>query len=235
MCSDSVAGEKKKAMASENKRERRFAALETRAAGDASTPQIRGYAARFDSPTQIGSGRGAFMETIKPGAFRMCLSGTPDVRCLFNHNEDNVLGRTANGTLRLFEDAVGLRFECDMPTTTVGKDVYKMIQRGDVSQCSFGFTCSEEDFSETTMADGTAGLLRTIVQADVFDVSPVTYAAYQNTSVEARSRLMFPDGPSSYLTPDAIENRSRKLGIPDAVDNEIARLGLRLSIAKMMQ
>jgi len=218
-------------VSSENRRERRFVSLETRAAGDSSKPKIVGLAARFNSPTQIGSGRGSFIETIKPGAFRMCLSGNPDVRCLFNHNEDNVLGRTTSGTLRLWEDNVGLRYECDLPDTTMARDVYSMIRRGDVSQCSFGFTCSEEDWSDTAMPDGTQGLLRSIEQADVFDVSAVTYPAYQQTSVEARS-IMFPDGISEYLKPEAIDKRSRNLGIPVVSERDEA-LGLRFLIARL--
>jgi HK97 family phage prohead protease len=216
-------------VSSENRRERRFVSLETRAAGDSSKPKIVGLAARFNSPTQIGSGRGSFMETIKPGAFNMCLSGKPDVRCLFNHNEDNVLGRTTSGTLRLWEDNIGLRYECDLPDTTMARDVHAMIKRGDVSQCSFGFTCSEEDWSDTTMPDGTQGLLRSIEQADVFDVSAVTYPAYQQTSVEARS---WPDGRPAYLEPAALEKRSKQLGIP-VVSERNEALGLRLMIARL--
>lgn len=218
-------------MSSENRRERRFVSLETRAAGDSSKPKIVGLAARFNSPTQIGSGRGSFMETIRAGAFRMCLSGKPDVRCLFNHNEDHVLGRTTSGTLRLWEDNVGLRYECDLPDTTMARDVHAMIKRGDISQCSFGFTCAEEDWSDTTMPDGTEGLLRSIEQADLFDVSAVTYPAYSNTAVEARN-ILWPDGISEYLKPEAIEKRSRQLGIPVVSDHQEA-LGLRLFIARM--
>jgi HK97 family phage prohead protease len=203
-----------------SKKEFRFVSRNTRAAGDAKNPKISGYAATFDSPTEIG---GSFTEVIMPGAFKMCLSEKPDVRCLFNHKEDAVLGRTTAGTLRLKETALGLWFECDMPNTQAGRDVYTMIQRGDVSQCSFGFVPTEENWLP---AQSNGLPVRQIVQADVFDVSPVTFPAYESTSVSARS--LFPEG-----LPDGVERRAKRmLSAPatkhkSAADAELDRLHRR--------
>jgi HK97 family phage prohead protease len=143
-------------------------------------PQIAGYAAVFNTPTDIGY----FREQIAPGAFTKAIADKQDVKCLFNHDPNKVLGRTKSGTLRLAEDNTGLKYECDIDqSTSVGKDVHAHIERGDVDQCSFGFVVRDEDISYDKEGTPT----RTIKQADLFDVSPVTYPAYPTTSVEARS------------------------------------------------
>ncbi len=183
--SGSKTQKKKGNMASENVRELRFISKELRAAGSDS-PKLTGLAARFNSPAQIGD---SFIETILPGAFTATLADKADVRCLFNHNADNVLGRTPK-TLRLWQSKDGLEFECDLPETDVAKNLYLLVQRGDVSQCSFGMTVSEENWIPST----NGGLpLRQLQSVSLFDVSIVTYPAYAATSVEARS-AMFPAG-----------------------------------------
>ena len=148
--------------------------VQTRAEGDKLT--LAGYAAKFDS----ASVPLPFIEKIAPGAFRKTLTETPDVRLLVNH-EGLPLARTKNGTLRLYEDEVGLRFEADLPDTQQAKDLYALIERGDVDQMSFAFRVirqkwnpdrTERTLTEVSLADG--------------DVSVVTYPAYPATSVEAR-------------------------------------------------
>ena len=140
---------------------------------------IEGYAAVFNTVTDLGW----FSEQIAPGAFKRAIAEKQDVRCLFNHDPNQVLGRTKSGTLTLEEDNTGLKFSCDMPDTTIGNDVRSMIKRGDVDQCSFGFIVMQESIAYGD--DGTA--TRTIQDCDLFDVSPVTFAAYPTTSVQARS------------------------------------------------
>lgn len=157
--------------------EHRIFKTELRVAADGK-PQIDGYAAVFNSETDLGYVR----ESIAPGAFTRAIKEKQDVRCLFNHDPNNVLGRTKSGTLILAEDNTGLKFHCDMPDTTIGKDVHAMIQRGDVDQCSFGFIVREEEVTY-----GEDAVVRVIKDCDLFDVSPVTYPAYPTTSVEARS------------------------------------------------
>ena len=171
---------------SKQQREVRFLAnAEVRAKSDGNKV-ITGYAAMFNSPSQD---LGGFIEVIKPGAFTKSLANGADVRCLFNHDESMVLGRTTSGTLRLTEDQVGLRFECDLPDTSYANDLRTSIQRGDINQCSFGFYCRDENWTPTSQAPG---VLREVLEADVFDVSPVTFPAYEATSLSARS--LFPDG-----------------------------------------
>lgn len=138
---------------------------------------IQGYAAVWD---QWSEDLGGFREKIQRGTFARAIRLRQDVRCLFNHVAELVLGRTTNGTLALNEDATGLLFSCDLPDTQAGRDVRTLVARGDVNQCSFGFSKASDVWNK----DGTE---RTLLDVDLFDVSPVTYPAYQQTIVEANS------------------------------------------------
>ena len=141
--------------------------------------RLSGYAAVFnDASVPL-----PFKERIAPGAFRKTLSEAPDVRLLINH-EGLPLARTKNGTLTLTEDDRGLRFDADLADTQEARDIYTLVQRGDVDQMSFAFRVirqnwskdkSERTLTEVSLADG--------------DVSVVTYPAYPTTSVEARQKL----------------------------------------------
>lgn len=152
--------------------------IETREAEDGAM-RLSGYAAVFnDASVPL-----PFSERIAPGAFRKTLSETPDVRLLINH-EGLPLARTKNGTLTLSEDEVGLRFDADLPDTTEARDLWTLIQRGDVDQMSFAFRVIRQKWS----ADRTERTLTEVSLADG-DVSVVTYPAYPTTSVEARAHL----------------------------------------------
>src|SRR5262252_1573599 len=150
---------------------------------------IEGYAAVFNQPSED---LGGFTEKIMPGAFSDCLSKDPDVRALLNHDPSLVLGRTTAKTLRLDEDDKGLHFDCDLPDTQPARDLMTSIGRGDISQCSFGFTVNKQKFSEEKQDDGEVALIRELHAVDLFDVSPVTFPAYPQTSVDKRS--LWPDG-----------------------------------------
>lgn len=152
--------------------------IETREAEDGAM-RLSGYAAVFnDSSVPL-----PFSERIAPGAFRKTLSETPDVRLLINH-EGLPLARTKNGTLELSEDEVGLRFDADLPDTSEARDLYTLIQRGDVDQMSFAFRVIRQKWN----ADRTERTLTEVSLADG-DVSVVTYPAYPTTTVEAREHL----------------------------------------------
>lgn len=141
--------------------------------------KLAGYAAVFnDSSVPL-----PFSERIAPGAFRKTLSETPDVRLLINH-EGLPLARTKNGTLLLTEDEVGLRFEAELPDTTEARDLWTLVQRGDVDQMSFAFRVIRQKWNQ----DRTERTLTEVSLADG-DVSVVTYPAYPTTSVEAREHL----------------------------------------------
>ena len=151
--------------------------IETREADGAM--RLSGYAAVFNDPSVPLP----FSERIAPGAFRKTLSETPDVRLLINH-EGLPLARTKNGTLTLSEDEIGLRFDADLPDTSEARDLWTLIQRGDVDQMSFAFRVIRQKWS----ADRTERTLTEVSLADG-DVSVVTYPAYPTTSVEARAHL----------------------------------------------
>lgn len=145
---------------------------------------VNGYAAMYNRETVI---MGLWREQIAPGAFRSALDGEDDVRALFNHDPSILLGRTKSRTLRLSEDANGLKYEIDLPATQDARDVRELIKRGDVSGSSFGFRINDEEWDDTPTKNGQLPLV-TIRSVELFDVSPVTFPAYPQTSVTARSR-----------------------------------------------
>lgn len=163
--------------------ERRFVgtSVELRAAKSGQGPgTLVGYAATFD---QSSVDLGGFVETLAPGAFTSVLED--DCRCLGNHRDEAILGRTTAGTLRLEQDTTGLRYECDLPDTTHGRDMAESIRRKDITGCSFQFTIADGgaqwDFNGP-MAK------RTITKIGrLYDVGPVTFPAYESTRVDMRS------------------------------------------------
>lgn len=160
-------------------RERRVIGGPVEARQDGDVRQLSGYAAVFNTVTDIA---GLFREQIAPGAFTEAVT-RDDVRALFNHDANFVLGRTASGTLSLREDAQGLRYDVTPPSTTWATDLMVSVSRGDITQSSFAFSVDDESWEYP------AGVLplRTIRKATLYDVSPVTYPAYASTSVSARA------------------------------------------------
>jgi HK97 family phage prohead protease len=160
-----------------------FDRIEVRDAGEGTPPAIVGHAAVFD---QLSEDLGGFREIIKPGSFLAALAAS-DVRALWNHNPDFVLGRQSSGTVTVAEDERGLGTNINPPDTQLIRDmVLTPMRRGDVNQASFGFWVDKDEWS--TMPDGM--LLRTIVAfRELFDVSPVTFPAYPQTRLEARAVL----------------------------------------------
>jgi len=141
---------------------------------------IAGHAAVFDKFSQ---NLGGFVEKISRGAFTESLAKR-DIRALWSHNPDYILGRTGNRTLRLWEDDYGLGFELKLPDTQLGRDTYTSIARGDVSGMSFGFRVMEHEWKKS---DGTGPHQRTLTKVDLFEVSPTAFPAYEATDVSARS------------------------------------------------
>ena len=160
--------------------ERRIVIGELRAVVEADKmTKICGHAAKFDS---LSEDLGGFRERIAPGAFAKTIQ-SGDIRCLWNHDANIVIGRNKSGTLRMSEDSAGLYYECDAPDTQLVRDmVMSPISRGDVNQCSFGFRTISDKWAKV---DGE--WLRTLLEVELFDVSPVTYPAYAATDVGLRS------------------------------------------------
>jgi HK97 family phage prohead protease len=166
--------------------ERRFFAgkLELRAEAD-KPKQILGYGAVFNA---LSEDLGGFREIIEPGAFSDVLGD--DVRALLNHDPNLLLGRTTAGTLGLTEDEVGLRYEITPPDTTYANDLIVSIGRKDLDQSSFAFRVAVKGETWKEPTESQPYYLRIIHKfARLFDVSPVTFPAYQATSVALRDYL----------------------------------------------
>ncbi len=149
---------------------------------DGEEPRIVGYAAKFNTRS---NNLGGFVEVIAPGAFDDVLDD--DVRALFNHDRNFVLGRTKAGTLTLTIDEVGLRYEITPPDTQTVRDmVIEPMGRGDVNQSSFAFRLPSDGYRWDEGEDGV--YIRTITRVSkLLDVSPVTYPAYNDTEASTRA------------------------------------------------
>ena len=152
--------------------------------GEGMPKEIGGIAAVINSVTDLGY----FEEVIMAGAFDNALSKDYDIRCLFNHEAELILGRTKANTCKVFVNGDGnLEYtwvpDYENPTHM---SVVRSIMRGDITQSSFAFTIKEQTWSESTKY-GTMGKRTIKVIEDLYDVSPVTYPAYEDTEADARS------------------------------------------------
>lgn len=142
---------------------------------------LSGYAVKWEKKSSVLGMFFKFREQIKKGAFLESLNND-DQRFLWSHDISKVLGRTKNKTLKLNEDDTGLRFELDLPKTTLGNDTYESIKRGDVDGVSFGFRVEDDEVAEPD--DDLP--LRTVKKAKLLEVSAVAFPAYPDSAVSAR-------------------------------------------------
>ena len=163
-----------------NQVERRFLHQEFRVSGETEPPKIIGYAAVFDTPADMVW----WTEEIDPHAFDAVMGTNPDVRALFNHDPNLVLGRTTANTLQLSVDARGLAYEIDPPDTQAGRDLMISMRRKDITQSSYAYIVKRDQWTDN--ADDT--VTRRILEIEeLWDVSPVTYPGYPSTSAQLRS------------------------------------------------
>ena len=146
---------------------------------DSGMRHITGYAAVFNT---FSDDLGFFREKIDPGAFAETIIND-DIRALWNHDSNYVLGRNVSRTLTLSEDDQGLKIDIAPPDTQWARDLATSIDRGDISQMSFGFRTISDRWE---MKNGDE--VRTLEKVQLFDVSPVTYPAYPDTRVGLRSK-----------------------------------------------
>lgn len=147
--------------------------------------EIAGYAAVYNS---ISEDLGGWKEVIEPGFFRDVLDG--DVRALFNHDDNYVLGRTRSKTLALKDENQGLHVSMKAPDTQWANDLRTSMQRGDIDQMSFAFQVKSGGAKWEERPDGT--FLRRLLPggaARLYDVSVVTFPAYPQTSAFTRSQF----------------------------------------------
>lgn len=157
--------------------------LEVRSTGELRSDgkKLHGYAAIFNSETDLGG----FVEVIRNGAFRKSLESGSNIRALYHHQGEALLGTTRSKTLKLREDPRGLAFELDLPNTTHGKDLAILVERGDVAGCSFGFRV--RDGGDRWEQRG-AQLVRELLDVELSEVTLTADPAYADTSVALRTR-----------------------------------------------
>lgn len=175
--------------------ERRYVAtpdVEMRAAddGDAGRLLFYGHAAVFNIRTWIGPKKWGFWEEIKPGAFAKTITDA-DVRMLKNHDPNFELARNTiawgnAGALQLSEDSVGLVDEAEWIPTSYAQDLAISVRAGVLSQQSFGFLPVKEEWSTDENGDD----VRALIEAQLFDVSPVTFPAFTETDGSLRAAQM---------------------------------------------
>jgi len=142
---------------------------------------IEGYFIRFNEETELWPG---VYEEVAPEAVANSLKNN-DIRCLFNHDTNIVLGRTGNGTLELKADEKGVYGRVKInQNDKQAMDILARIERGDINACSFGFNIIKEDIENRE--DGTVKFV--LREIDLKEVSPVTFPAYPTTSISARKK-----------------------------------------------
>lgn len=145
---------------------------------------LSGYAILFNSESRTIYEHGrSFKETIKRGAFDINPTKDHDVKLYFNHDTQMPLARQRNGSLRLFEDEKGIRFEADLPDTTLANDIRELMNKGTLSgEMSFGFSVRKDRWEGTDK--------RQIEEGKLYEISVVTDASYPQTSSQLRSDIV---------------------------------------------
>ena len=159
----------------------RTAQFKTREETETGDLILSGYFIKFDEVTELWPG---YFEVIKREGVEKAIQNA-DIRALFNHDDNLVLGRTGNGTVTLSVDEIGLFGDIIInkeDPQAIG--AYARVQRGDVVGCSFGFIPIKIDTEER--ADGS--YLDTILELEIFEVSPCTFPAYPQTEIAARQK-----------------------------------------------
>ena len=164
---------------------------------------LTGYAARFNEPSEPLP----FIERIKPGAFKRSINSRNDIKLLWNHNTDMVLGSTRAGTLTLKEDEIGLRVMATLPDNSWGRDAKVSIQRGDVTGFSFGFTVPAG--GDSWNAEGNE---RTLKSVRLMEVSTgVAFPAYPSTNGTAQVRGLDKVAERNNIDSDALADALLKI------------------------
>jgi len=157
--------------------------------------KLRGHAAVFDKWTDLGY----LKEKVAKGAFATTIQ-EDDIRALWNHDPNYILGRNRAGTLFLEEDDKGLAIDITPPDTSYAKDLMVSIRRKDVTQMSFGFEIVKEDLNHERNE-------RIIQEVILWDVSPVTFPAYPETDIYVRKFLRVEPKRGSGMLLDLLRRR----------------------------
>jgi len=183
---------------------------------DASKRRIVGHATVFN---RLSEDRGGFFVVMSPGAFARSIA-EDDVRVLFNHKADYILGRSTNGTLRMAVDDVGLLIDAELSDTQWGRDTFTSIKRGDITQMSIGGMI----VAETAHSDADTTIY-TVDEFKLWDVSPVTYAAFEQTDVGVKE--------SKSMSDVACDAEAKRVQVVMAVDAMSKKRKYRLAKASL--
>lgn len=233
------------------KEQRWFAGAEVRVVdAEDGQPTLQGYAAVFDA---LSEGLGFGQERVARGAFKRTLDHGGEVKALWNHNDDMVLGSLGAGTLKLVEDTVGLEVVIHPVDAQWARDRIASVRRGDVTQMSFGFRTIRDSWEKDD--DGVS--IRTLHEVQLIDVSPVPFPAYPQTSVALRSfvdaeeldaeayeqaleSLPLTNEEQRVLIQSALEERKRRVAGPgpeshpaDAVKPSLSHLRRKLELEEL--
>ncbi len=196
--------------------------------GDAATPpQLDGYPSVFNVKSED---LGGWREIILPGAFDKTIQEA-DVRALINHDPNLVIGRTKNQTLTLKPDIHGLRMNVQLPDTTYAKDLMVSVKRGDIDQMSFAFQVVRDQWQEVNNGGEAPEITRMVREVKLLDVSPVTFPAYPQTSVYARSMATELRNKSTQHPAPAQAGHPGETA--QAVELELERMRWELAIAEI--
>lgn len=163
---------------------------EARATSDGN-PRISGLASPYGVRVTLGGSWFSWDEEVKAGAWRKTISNdAADIRSMFNHDPNQLLGRTAADTLRLEDTEDGLTYEVDINTADSGAmDTFAKVERGDVTGASVWFRVIKETWTEPTEDNGLERELREIIEAELFEAGPVTFPAFPTTTAAAARSL----------------------------------------------
>jgi len=178
--------------------------FEVRAEGDGMT--FTGYASVFNSPSQD---LGGFIEYVAPGAFKRSLQSRNEVKLLWNHDAGEPLASLRGGSMQLVEDEVGLKVTATLPQTSRGKDVAELLRLKTIDSMSFGFNVIKDTWSRD-------GQTRTLDSVRLFEVSIVSFPAYEATTAQVRSQ------PT--INPDQLADALLKLESGEELDEANASL-----------
>jgi HK97 family phage prohead protease len=178
--------------------------FEVRAEGDGMT--FTGYASVFNSPSQD---LGGFIEYVAPGAFKRSLQSRNEVKLLWNHDAGEPLASLRGGTMQLVEDERGLKVTATLPQTSRGKDVAELLRTKVIDSMSFGFNVIKDTWSRD-------GQTRTLDSVRLFEVSIVSFPAYESTTATVRSQ------PT--INPDQLADALLKLESGEELDQASAEL-----------
>jgi HK97 family phage prohead protease len=178
--------------------------FEVRAEGDGMT--FTGYASVFNSPSED---LGGFIEYVAPGAFKRSLQSRNEVKLLWNHDSGEPLASLRGGTMQLVEDERGLKVTAQLPNTTRGRDIAELLRTNVIDSMSFGFNVIKDSWSRD-------GQTRTLESVRLFEVSVVSFPAYEATTAQVRSQQT--------INPDQLADALLKLESGEELDEANATL-----------